>query len=67
VLDYFIEREHEFSRFLRRDDAGEGLLNQLSGTKAEQLEDGVVGLENLTLEVGDEERVWGVGDNNLGI
>ena len=43
------------------------LLDQLVGAEAQELEDGVVGLEDLALQVGDEHRVRGVLDQALGV
>src|SRR3989441_337590 len=52
---------------LGADEAGERLLDQLVRAEAEQGEDGVVGLEDLALEVGDDEGVGGVLDEALGV
>src|SRR2546430_17675258 len=35
--------------------------------RSQELGDGIVGLEDLALEVGDEDRVRGVGDDDVGI
>src|SRR3989442_1038517 len=61
------EGRQELPSFIGRDDARERLLNQLVRTKAEEREDGVVGLQDLPLEVGNEDRVRRVGDDDAGI
>ena len=46
-------------------DARQRLLDQLVGTEAEEGEHGIVGLQDLSLEIGDEHRVGGVLDQAL--
>src|SRR5207237_4776942 len=67
ALDHFAQRHGEFPRFLRADEARERLLEHLVLAKAEQLRHGVVSPEDLALEVGDEDRIRGVGDDDVGI
>src|SRR5262249_20338120 len=59
--------DHELPRLFRRDDAREGLLDQLVRTEPEQGEHGVVGLVDLALEIGYEDRVRRVLDQALGV
>src|SRR5207249_9766750 len=54
-------------RLLGADEAGQGLLEQLVRAKAEQRRHGVVGLEDLALEIGDEYWVGGVLDETLSV
>src|SRR6266850_1129752 len=61
------ERRRELPGLLGADEARERLLDQLVRAEAEEREDGIVGLENLALEVGDEDRVRGVLDQALGV
>ena len=61
------ERDHELPRFLRRDDAGQRLLDQLVRPEAEEREHGVVGLVDLALEIRHKHRVRGVLDEALGV
>ena len=55
----------ELARLLRADEPRQRLLDHLVGAEAEQLRDGVVGLEDLALQVRDEHRVRGVGDDDV--
>src|SRR5207249_600523 len=55
----------ELPSFLGADDARERLLDQLVRAEAEEGEDGVVGLQDLAFEVGDEHRVRSVLDQAL--
>ena len=57
----------ELARLLRADEPRQRLLDHLVGAEAEQLRDGVVGLEDLALQVRDEHRVGGVLDQALGV
>src|SRR5204863_444014 len=57
----------ELARFLGADEAGERLLEDLVVTEAEELGDGVVSLQHLALEVGNENGVGDVLDEALGI
>src|SRR2546428_6571458 len=57
--DDLTEGGGELPGLLGADEAGERLLDQLVRAEAEQREDGVVGLEDLALEVGDEDGVGG--------
>ena len=50
-----------------RDEPRQRLLDQLVRAEAEELRDGVVGLEDLAFQVGDEHRVGGVLDQALGV
>src|SRR5207302_3700 len=61
------ERRREFSGLLGTDETRERLLEHLVRAEAEELGDGVVGLEDLPLEVGDEDGVRGVLDQALGV
>jgi hypothetical protein len=49
------------------DEAGQRLLDQLVRAEAEQGEDGVVGLQDLALEIGDEHGVRRILDQALGV
>src|SRR6516162_2692883 len=51
--DHLAQRRGELPRLLGADEARQRLLDQLRPAEAEQLRDGVVGLEDLALEVGD--------------
>src|SRR5258705_9634 len=66
-LHHLPESGQELSGFIGSDEARERLLDHLVRAEAEELGDGVVGLEDLALEVGDEDRVRGVGDDDVGI
>src|SRR5213083_540627 len=59
------ERGGELALLLRADEARERLLEQLVLAEAQQLGDGIVGLQDLALEVGDEHRVGRVFDQAL--
>jgi len=59
------ECEHELARLLRRDDAGERLLDQLVRSESEKGEHRIVGLVGLALEIRHEHRVRGVLDEAL--
>src|SRR3989442_303881 len=65
--DGLAEGGGELTGLLGADEAGERLLQHLVGAEAEELGDGVVGLEDLALEVGDEHGVGGVLDEALGV
>jgi hypothetical protein len=65
VLDDLSERGRELARLLGADEARERLLDDLVLAEAEELADRVVRLEDLALEVGDEHRVGGVGDDDV--
>jgi hypothetical protein len=67
ALHDLAERDHELRRFLRRDDAGERLLDQLVGTEPEEREHRIVGLVELALEIGHEHRIRRVLDEALRI
>src|SRR5256714_7891920 len=66
VLDDLAEGGRELFRLLGTDEARERLLDDLVLAEAEQLGHGVVGLEDLALEVGDEHRVRRVRDDDVG-
>ena len=66
LLDDLAQGGGELARLLRADEPRQRLLDQLVGAEAEELADGVVGLEDLALQVGDEHRVRGVGDDDVG-
>src|SRR5712691_1223836 len=65
--DDLAEGGGELAGLLGADEARERLLDQLVRAEAEELGDGVVGLEDLALEVGDEHGVGRVGDDGIGI
>src|SRR2546428_786592 len=65
--DDLAEGGGELTGLLGADEARERLLQHLVGAEAEELGDGVVGLEDLALEVGDEHGVGGVLDEALGV
>ena len=67
LLDHLAQGRGELPRLLRADEPRQRLLDELVGAEAEQLGDGVVGLEDLALQVGDEHRVGGVLDQALGV
>src|SRR5207302_403918 len=67
ALDDLAEGGGELARFLGADEAGERLLEQLVRTEAEEREDGVIGLQDLALEIGDEHGVRRVLDEALGV
>src|SRR5437016_3125439 len=67
ALHHLAQRGRELARLLRADEARERLLDELVLPEAEELGDGVVGLEDLALQVGDEDRVRGVLDQALGV
>src|SRR5438046_5731648 len=61
------QRGRELAPLLRADEARERLLDQLVLPEAEEVGDGVVGLQDLALEVGDEDGVGGVLDQAFGV
>src|SRR5712691_9746547 len=65
--DDLAEGGGELPGLLGADEARERLLDQLVRAEAQELGDGVVGLEDLALEVGDEHGVGGVLDEALGV
>src|SRR2546427_614938 len=67
ALDHLAEGGGELPGLLGADEPRERLLEHLVLAEAEELGDGVVGLEDLALEVGDEDRVRGVGADDVGI
>src|SRR5204862_7851770 len=67
ALDHLAEGGGELARLVLADEARERLLDDLVPAEAEEFGDGVVGLEDLALEVGDEHRVWRVLDQRLGV
>ena len=67
LLDDLAQGGGELARLLRADEPRERLLDHLVRAEAEELGDGVVGLEDLALQVGDEHRVGGVLDQALGV
>src|SRR6059036_3840192 len=67
ALDDLAEGRGELACLLGADEAGQRLLEQLVGPEAEQRGDGVIGLQDLALEVGDEDRVGGVLNEALGV
>ena len=67
ALHHLAQRRGELARLLRADEARQRLLDQLVRAEAEQLGDGVVGLEDLAFQVRDEHRVGGVLDQALGV
>src|SRR5438093_4545344 len=67
MLDDLAKGGRELARLFRADEARERLLDDLVLPKAQQLGNGVVGLDDLALEVGDEDRVRGVVDQTLGV
>src|SRR2546421_718562 len=67
ALDNFAQGGQELSGFIGGDDARERLLDQLVGAEAEEGEDGVIGLQDLALEIGDEHGVRRVLDEALGV
>src|SRR2546426_7465268 len=66
-LHHLVQRVHELARLLRADEARERLLEQLVGAEAEKLRHRLVGLQDATLEVGDEHRIRRVGDDDVGV
>src|SRR6266550_3589952 len=67
ALHDLAEGRGELACLLGADEAGQRLLEQLVRAEAEQRGDRVVGLEDLALEVGDEDRVGRVLDQALGV
>src|SRR5439155_944090 len=67
ALDDLAQGGRELACLLGTDEAGQRLLEQLVLAKADRKRDLEVGLEDLALEVGDEERVGGVLDEALGV
>jgi len=67
ALDHLTQGVEESARILRADEARERLFENFVGAQAQQLRDGVVGEENLALQVGDEDRVGRVGDDDVGV
>src|SRR5262245_47287763 len=67
TLDDLAQGGRELARLLDTDEARERLFDDLVSAEAEQLGDGVVGLEDLALEVGDEHVGGGVLDQALGV
>src|SRR5438132_840207 len=65
--DDLAESGRELPGLLGADEARERLLEHFVLAEAEELGDGVVGLEDLPLEVGDEDGVRGVLDQALGV
>jgi hypothetical protein len=67
ALDDLPQGRDELARFLRTEKAGQGLLDDLILTKAQQVGHGVIGLEDFALKVGDENRIRRVPDQALGV
>src|SRR2546422_90665 len=67
ALDHLAEGSGELPSLLGADEARERLFEHLVLAEAEELGDGVVGLEDLALEVGDEDRIRGVLDEALSV
>src|SRR5206468_636253 len=67
ALDHLAQGGGELPGLLGADEARERLLEHFVLAEAEELGDGVVGLEDLALEVGDEDRVRSVLDQALGV
>jgi hypothetical protein len=65
VLDDLLQGCGELAGLLGADEARQGLLDDLVPTEAEQLGDGVVRLQDLALQVGDEHRVGGIRDDDV--
>src|SRR5438445_11104 len=63
----FPQRRRELPGLLGADEARERLLEHLVLAEAEELGDGVVGLEDLPFEVGDEDGVRSVLDRAVGV
>src|SRR5262249_43740889 len=64
--DHLAEGGGELARLLGADEARQRLLDQLRRPGAQELRDGGGGLQDLALQVGDEHRVGGVGDDDVG-
>ena len=65
ALDDLAQGGGELARLLLADEPRERLLDHLVLAEAEELRDGVVRLEDLSFEVGDEHRVRGVLDDDV--
>src|SRR2546422_728112 len=66
-IDHLAEGGGELPSLRGADEARERLFEHLVLAEAEELGDGVVGLEDLALEVGDEDRIRGVLDEALSV
>src|SRR5206468_6720320 len=67
ALHDFAQRRQELPRFGWGDDARERLLDDLVWTEAEKRKDGVIGLQDFSLEVRHEHGVRRVLDQALGV
>src|SRR5205807_1952839 len=65
TFDDLAQGRRKFPRLLLADEARQRLLDHLVAAEAQELRDGVVGLEDLALEVRDEHRVGGVLDDDV--
>src|SRR5439155_19197765 len=61
------QRGQESARLSGRNDAGQRLFDQLVRTEAQEREDGIVGLQDFSLEIRHEHRVGRVLDQALEI
>jgi len=67
AVDDLAQGDHQFVRFGQADEARQRLLQDLVLAESEQLGDGIVGLEDFALQVGDEDGVRGVLDQAFGV
>src|SRR5207247_286103 len=67
ALDHLSQRRGEFARLFRADEPRQRLLYQFVWSKAQQLGDRIVGLQDLALEVRDEDRIRRILDQALGV
>jgi len=65
--DDLTQHGRELPRFVHADEARQRLLDDLGRPKSEQCVDGVVGLQDFALQVGDEDRIGRVLDEALGV
>src|SRR5256886_8510880 len=65
ALDDLAEGAHQLARLVQADEAGQRLLEPFVLAEPQELGDGVVGDEDLALEVGNEYRVRSNGDDEV--
>ena len=67
LVDDLAHRSNELARLVWRDDVRQRLFDQFRRSESEEVEDGIVRLENLSVEIGDEHRIGRILDETFGV
>ena len=67
VLDDLAKGDHQLARLVQADEAGERLLQDLVLAEPQEFGDRLVREKDLALEVGNEDGIRGVGDDQVGV